>query len=571
MVICRAMTALLGRLPARASHREWAVLIFKGIVVLAAIVLLAATYINLEWTARSVGAIADLVGAQRAVDTHQSFYVGATDQDGPLSLVGYAIAYAIGGQQGAWFVIAAIVMLVAALIAGSAWITANRADDPQADGLVGGAAAIAFFIFLTLGPAEFQHTLSGRSIVALCFALALPLILLSLAAEDRRRKLSGVALAAVLVGFAVQTNLASAPTALVFVAFVGWLTLRGRFAESDAPGWAPVAIFACVAFAALISAIVWYTLRGDFSDFWTYWWDYARTSSEAMNNSLGILGDGIADFAGYYQAQPLQTVILILFGFDTAARMRVRDDASLNAFLFGWWLSGCFAVMLAQRFLDAYLILPAVAIGFMAVLLAARHGHRLPLAYRPGAVALIIIATLYISAGAQLSTAFNRLSDFRSPSSTQRAHVNALPYAQHVLHNAVAATSKPAAPVYAWTEDPSVYTTADRPAASRYAVSQWLRGEIPSARTAPEYVIKDGWQNWGADLRRTPPALWLELAGTPLPRDLPPLAKVRDCAFKLAYSDQFQHVYKRVRPIGPCLDRAGLKQLDRINAAARER
>ena len=565
------MTTLPGRLPARASRRDWAVLILKVFIVLAAIALLAVTYVNLEWTSRSPGAIGDLVGAQRVVDTHQSFYVGATNQDGPLSLVGYVIAYAIGGQQGAWFVIAAMVMVVAALIAGAAWITANRADDRLRDGAAGGTAAIAFFIYLTLGQAEFQHMLSGRSVAALMFVLALPLILLSAAVADPRRRLLGLALAAILTGLAVQTALSSAATALVFAAFVGWLTLRGRLAQAGTAKWAPVAVFVAVGVTALISVIGWYALRGDLSDFWIYWWEYARTSSQAMNDSLGLLGEGISDFAAYYQAQPLQPVILVLFGFDTAERVRGREDASLNFLLFGWWLSGCFAVMLSQQFLEESLILPAVAIGFMIVLLATRHGRLLAAGHRPAAIALFLIATLYIAAGTQLSVAINRLEGFRSPSASRQAHRQALPFLQQVLGNAAAASSKPSTAIYAWTENPAIYTAADRPAASRYAVSHWLQGKIPSATTAPKYAIKDGWQNWGADLRLTPPSLWVEFAETPVPRNLPPLAKVRDCAFELAYKDEFQSVYRRVRPIGPCLDRAGLKQMDMINAAARER
>lgn len=563
------MNGLLGRLPASTSHRDWAVLIFKLVVVALAIVLLAATFIDLETTSRSWDPFGVLLGAERAWNTHQPFYVGATDQKGPLWLTTYTIAYVIGGQQGAWFVVGAMVMLIAALTAGAAWLTASRADDPKADRVVAGAAAAAFFIYLTLGKGEFQHTLYSRNIVSLLFALAVPVLLLSLALTERRRKLLGVAAAGVLVGLAVQTNIASAPTAIVFGLFLLWLTWRGKFAERIRPLPVPLTVFFAAGVAGLVSAMVWYALRGVFSEFWTYWWDYNREYASATNTStFTILKNGLHDLTGYYREHPLQVLIIALLGLDAIERLRKHTDASLNLFLLGWWLAECLAVTSAQRFFDAYLILPAVPIGFMAVLLAARHGHLVTASYRPVAVAAIVLGTLYISGGSRLPTALDRLADFRSPAATIKAHRAALPLSEGLLANAVDANSKPSSYVYAWTDAPWIYTDINRREASRFAIGQWLSGVIPFAATGPQYVIPDGWQKWAQDLRRTPPVLWLEFDQWPVPAGLP-VDQVRDCAFKQVYSDQFQRVYKRVRPIGPCLDQAPLKQTDEANARAR--
>lgn len=546
----------------KASFSKWA-------LALAGVFLLAAILVNLETVARTEATVEQLVGAQRAFETRLPLYSAATDQQGPLSLLGYVLAYAVGGQRDAWFVVAALIILVAAVTAFGAWITATRADTREGDRLIAAAAATGLFIYLTCGEAGFQHVLQSRNIAWMLFAVALPVLLTALGRDDRRRRTLGLAGAGVLTGLAVQTNPASAPVALVFCGYVLWLTSRDKRAGPERRAVVSLAIFAGAAAAALAAVVAWYAARGGLGDFWNSWWVTNRVFFDGAGDSVySAMGHGAVDLIRYFRDHPLQPAILVLFGFHTVGRRRSGDDISLNLMLTGWWLAECLATVHGEQFLGAELVPPAVPAGFMAVVMAARHGHAIAAGYRSVAALTIVLATLYVAGAARLPGSVDGLLEFRSPAALAQAHRESMTEPDQVLSAAVAANSDPDSYVYAWTARPTIYTNVGRRAASRYAVDQPLRGAIPSGGTGPRFADPGGWRKWAADLRRTPPDLWIELAENPLPPDLPP-RQVRDCAFRPVSEAAGRALYKRVRPIGPCLDDAPLAELDERNARAR--
>lgn len=545
-----------------ASGRGWAASMFA----LGGALFLVAAFINLQSVARTESAATSFVGAQRAVEANLPLYSAAPDQQGPLALLGYVVSYTLGGERDAWWFIAALIVLVAAVTAAATWVIAMRAGDGSSDATIAGAAATGLFVYLMFGEADFQHSLAARNIAWMLLAVALAAITLAFRRGARRE--FGVVVAGAAVGLAVQTNLTSAPAALVFLAYVIWLTRR----DCPTAGAAArtVALFAGAAVIALASAAGWYAVRGGLGDFWTNWWSFQGVYFQGDGESfLSSVAHGAMNFGRYLRNHPLQPLILTLFAFDLADRRRSGADISLSVMVFSWWLAECLTTVVGQRFLGAGMVPPAVPAGLMTVLMAARHGESVPAAHRPLAIGVIVLATVYIAGATRVPDSLRALRDFRSPATSAEQRLRGLYPPDLKLRQAVAANSGPRDYVYAWTEHASTYTLVGRSAATRYAEQQPLRGTIPSGATGPRFAAAGAWSRWAADLRRTEPLLWIQNTEYPVPSDLP-LKRVRDCAFEVIYRGGGRTLYKRARPLGPCLDRARPGRFDAANERARQ-
>lgn len=550
-------------------------LVLKIGLTVAVAIALWAILLDLESSTRGWDAYGELVGVQRASLTDQPFYVGATDQKGPLWLSAHAIAYHLGGMRDAWWFIAAMWMLCAGTIAFAAM---RFALVEGRDRLMAGAAAIVVFVNLTLNREEWGHVLYSRNIVSFLFACALALLAVMFARSERtmRRTLWTLAGAGVLTGFAVQTNIASAPTAVVFTAVVAWLSWREQRSDLRRAA-AMVAVFTTATAAAFISALVWYTARGAGDEFIELWWNYNRQYVSGTGvSTIESLRKGVSDFNGWYQDHPVVALVILGFVLDWGRRARKGIATVWDAALVGWWLAECLAVALAQRFFDAYLILPFVPVAFMGVTLAGRYGGAIPQWARPAAAAAFVLLAVFTISGQQTYTAkedvqvFERLFQSPLPADVAATYDERKRDDYKRLEKLVDRYSDADDWVFAWTGQPETYYAIKRREATRLAVNQWLWGVIPQGDIAPRYVLKDAWKLLAEDFKRTPPELWIEQAAwRPVPPQLP-LAKIRDCGFKLVHYDRENSIYKRSRPIGPCLDAADLPAVDAANAAARK-
>jgi hypothetical protein len=558
------------RLPENAKAR----LAIKVLLGVALVIVLGSILIDLESSTRDWDAYGELVGAQRAALTHQPFYVGATDQKGPLWLSVYSIAYYLVGMRDAWWIIAAMTMLMAVGVSYSAF---RYALTDGRDRLFAGAAAATVFIGLTLNQSVYGHILYSRNIVSLLFAGAFAMIAVTFTRKDRSKRSTWLMLAGagVLTGLGVQTNIASAPTAVVFGVLVGWLAWRAeRPRLKDAA--IGLAIFAGAAILALLSALVWYQLRGAGPDFREFWWNYNRRYVSGTGiSTMQSLRKGPHDFYRYYLDHPLLALIIGGFIVDGVRRARAGVATAFDAAIVGWWLAECLAVTLAQRFFDQYLVLPLVPVAFMGVTLAARYGSLVAPWARPAAAITIVLASLFITAGRQVALDDTDVLVYARPfhSPTPTAIANAYQHRMRPdlqrLKKAVDKYSNKGDWVFAWTGQPETYYAIDRPEATRFGVNQWLWGVIPQGDIGPQYVPRDAWKNFGKDFIDTPPELWIEQPKFyPLPSYLP-LIKIRDCAFKLVTASSEQRIYKRVKPIGPCIKAADLPAVDAADEAAR--
>jgi hypothetical protein len=112
--------------------------------------------------------------------------------------------------------------------------------------------------------------------------------------------------------------------------------------------------------------------------------------------------------------------------------------------------------------------------------------------------------------------------------------------------------SQPDDYIYAYTNDIWVYTDVDRTAATRYVSKCWLEGELFWEGKNPEWILPRTWDNWRADMRRTPPKLFITFTDTPIPPGTPP-AQLLSCAYRVLYKDPAQAVHILVKPADMCL------------------
>ena len=511
-------------------------------VVAASLALCVLAVFELESTTRAWDAHAQAQSAARIVELGDSFYVSGTDQKGPLWLAFYVLAYRLGGLSGMWSVVAALAIGVAVATGWAIWRGAKALGDGPISAAVVATASVLHLLF---GPEEYSRVLYSRNIVGALFAAAFALVLAA-----PRRRLTPLLIAGGLAGLAVQTNLGSAPTGLVLAGVVAFRDLRDADAEDSQGLRLPLdtVAFGAAALVVLVSAPLWYALRGDFRDFWDQWWTYNTYYANGTGRSLAdVLAKGVQDFVAYYRAPERWYLLLVvvLFAADAVRRLRRQQPVRADVALLAWWVAECVAVALAQRFFAHYLVLPFVPIAFMAAVLAARWAPRgRPVARRVALGALTLAVAVSVSP--RLSHAVERAT------APDVAYVPADP---PDLRTVVHANSPPGSYVYIWLTNPEAYTHLDRRSPTRYIESRWLTGTIYGA-VAPRaaWVLPHTYENWRSDLLRTPPRLWVEV---PDPGPVPPgspMAVLRDCAFEEIWASGGVRVLGPKRPVAACLD-----------------
>jgi hypothetical protein len=516
-----------------------------------ALLVMAAAIFQLEWTSRTWDAHAEMQAAQRVIRLGGPLYTTTADQKGPLWQLCYVAAYAIGGSVNCWFVIAGMIVLIALGTSIAAWAIAIRAGPARE---VAAGAAGAFAINLILGPEEFCHELYSRNLVGFLLSAALAALVALAVARPRARTLLTL-VAGVAVGLAVQTNPGSVLSALVCGGLVLWMGVRGPLAGE--PRWLGLPqrfwIFGGVAAATLATAFVWFGLRGSLPDFWAEWFTYNRYYTEAGGLSyVDQVRKGLTDFAGYYRRSPYKLMLLLAFLFDAARRLRRGALVWLDVTLVAWWLAACLEVAAAQRFFDHYLILPFLPVVTMGCVLAARWGDELHVRLRPAAAIVPLVLVIMLSAKPLLRAGLEIMRHFRSPQQTMFEHVASLSPSNHRLRNFVLATSRPDDYVYAYTNHSWIYTDIDRTSATRYVEKRWLEGEIFWTGTDSDWILPRTRENWRADMRRTPPRLFITFSETPVPPGSPP-AQLLSCAYRLIYREPGLAVHVLVKPIDQCL------------------
>lgn len=165
-----------------------------------------------------------------------------------------------------------------------------------------------------------------------------------------------------------------------------------------------------------------------------------------------------------------------------------RDDVDLWLWLF----SGTFAVVAGLRFFPHYYLqlLPPLT------LLAVRGLDARPLRARPWAVAVVAVLAL-APAAYFLAPAF-------TGGNTKDTQI-ALDVATYIERH-----TQPGAKVLVWGQAPEVYWASRRHPAIRFAATGFVTGTSgarPPSRVGEQYAVPGAWDDFLADLRKSPPVL----------------------------------------------------------------
>jgi hypothetical protein len=115
----------------------------------------------------------------------------------------------------------------------------------------------------------------------------------------------------------------------------------------------PIAVAIGAFTSAILTAPVWYLLRGSFSEFWSGWWTYAGFMSAGTGRSfMNQLGLGWNQFVGYYQDRPLMLILIIAFIFSSWYHWKslAKFQQIMQVSLVLWFVCGWIELVLGQRY-----------------------------------------------------------------------------------------------------------------------------------------------------------------------------------------------------------------------------
>jgi hypothetical protein len=486
--------------------------VMASLAVVGAVVV-AVAFFRLESTAR--GLVDDQTLKAWAVRTHElgvSTYTGSGNQRGPLWVAFYLAALHVTDGVGYWFVIAGILVAMAAVTAGAIAVIVRDVTGSRS---AAAATAVATFAYLVLGPEEFSQGLLSRNISAMFTALSFAALWRALPSVPRRRGLLLLAVSGASLGLAVQTMPTTAFPAAVFGLTVfawGALILRTRRdVLVGAASWGGALI------AGFATAPIYYWLRGDFSNFWNLYWGYNKIYAGATAAPLGTQLRTAADTFGRYYAQHGVFVAVIVAFLALSAVSWRGNDGQRRLFeltLVGWWLAEVGSVIAGQRYFGHHFILPFVpmaVMGGIVLAFALRHAR----AALRRSVPVLAALTVCLGAGnggfrvgLHQATAFNGLSRYGE------WHFLALPpdrRAQRALAEAITTRRDH---LQAWSHWTGFYDELDRPPATRYNALTWFIGYV-YGRPEPDtrFILPGTFERWHEDMRRTPPRLFLVAVG----------------------------------------------------------
>lgn len=479
---------------------------------------------RIERTARAWDAFAEFAAADRIARLGEPFYVAGTDHKGPVWLGAYWLAAEITTPNVYWFAIAgfAVVTSLLTAVAVTVFLRGARASLPVA--LTTGAVLLITLLF---GPEEYSEVFYSRNITAMLLAIAFALAVLVPGRSATRTRVLAAA-AGVAVGLAVQTVPSEALTGIVVGA------LLTALAAGPAPGRSrrmlvTGGVWAASALAALLSAHVYYLMRGGLSDFWDQWWTYNNHYAQSTGRSYPeILSKGLDDFWGYYVSDRWGLgLVVVAFALVTAVRWRGMTWPArfVSLAAAGWWLAACLSIVLAQRFFSHYLVaalIPVAVMGGLAAagLLEAVRG-RLPewTRWLAAPLAAIAVALAFVAVPSEnvrgWSSQVAGFDGFDAAAVDRDRDPDPRGYwgNEVLLERAVARLfTDPDEYAYAHTIFPSYYERVGRSSATRYIESRWLIGEIYGGATDPKYILPGTERKFRDDLRRTPPAIVTDYA-----------------------------------------------------------
>ena len=305
------------------------------------------------------------------------------------------------------------------------------------------------------------------------------------------------------------------------------------------------------AFAAFVSAPLYYFARGDFTEFWSGYWTYATYMNRGTNRSLGSqLAMGWDQLYAYYQARPFAFAVVV--GFVVVAWVTwpnlSRRSRILHAGLGGWFVAAWIEMILSQRYQPQYFVITSIPVALMAAALAG-HAYTAIIGVRgrfgrPAAYPLIaVVLAIYLAGSTGIVRGMHEASSYTSV----HAHAHALRANMsgddRTMGAAFDLVSKQNDPLLAWTLQTWPYLTYHRVSATRFIWKSFLAGEIWMGGTSPDYILPDTWKWFRRDIAQSKPAVFTVVdaslvAGNPFTTYVDQnFTKVLDATNPISYRD----------------------------------
>jgi hypothetical protein len=475
---------------------------------------------------------------QRTIKYGGSYYASGIHDKGPLEPVLYHAAAWISSPDGFWYAIS-LFIAIAGLILGAAGARTARAGGANRD--LSLAVAAVMFVHFVLSRSDYAGVLYARNMTTALLAITWIVLLSNAPWTTKGRARLAVIASGFALGLAVQTLL---PT--VFAACAVALMVFGEIHDRR-----PVdetrhldRMFVASGFLTLVSAPVWYLLRGQWSEFWSGWWTYSRNFSASTGRSFGTqLALGWDQFYSYYQKRPLATLVVVAFVSVAFVDWAGADSRTRRIYvaLTGWFVGGWIELVLSQRYTTQYFVVTSLPTALMIAMLAGRAYRSIASARGPfrGSYAwplLALVMAIYLSGTQSFVTAVHDLSEFTS------VHQHAVkidagrPGNEQSVRAVLDLVSKNGDPLLMWTNDPWPYMNYHRVSATRFIWSSFLTGQVYLGRQSPSYVLPHSWDWFRSDLAQSNPAAFVQSGGGTIPPGSPFDKYLRD-NFIRAYPD----------------------------------
>ena len=446
-----------------------------------------------------------MVLVQRTIHFGGTFYANAVQVHGPVEPFLYDIAARLGGRNGAWYVVSAMVTFAGIVLGYVAARTARSTGAVREIGVVVGAAVFAHFV---ISRSDYAGVLYIRNMTTLLLAVAWLLMI-----EDRvwssrgRAQFGAVAIGSVL-GLTLQSLLSTFAAGVLGLVALGTLWARAEVRDR----MPTAALMAGSALATFVSAPIYYAIRGDFTEFWSGWVSYGHVLAIAPGHSTATqFRNGWTVFVRYYTHRPLAWAAILTFVVTLGIIWNSVDRLSriVHLGLIAWWIAAWVELVFSQRYSAEYFVVTSVPTAMMAAAVVGHVWRGWP-ARRVPARALLVVPLAGAVCAVSLSglTSFN--NDVRTAWHFRGVNANATAAeSNRTGHERTALAvldlvSRDGDPALIWTNNPWSYLNLKRVAAALFYRS-YLLGQVYLGRTSTDYVLPHTWEWFAASFARATP------------------------------------------------------------------
>jgi hypothetical protein len=451
-----------------------------------------------------------MVLVQRTMHFGGTFFDNAVQDHGPIEPFLYDIAARLGGRNGAWYVVSAMVTLVSL---GLGFVAARTVRFAGGTREIGVAVGAAVFVHFTISRSNYAGVLYIRNMTTIMLAAGWLLLIENRVWASPRRRRLGAVLVGCLLGLALQSLLSTFAAGVLGLVAVATVWTRVEMEERVPLG----GIMSGSAVLTLVTAPIYYLLRGDFKEFWSGWVQYGHYMAVGPGHStVQQLRVGWTTFVGYYEHRPLAWAVLLAFGVTVGAIWNAADLRSrvLHLGLIAWWVAGWIELALSQRFSAEYFVVTSVPTALMAAAVAG-HLWRAVLATRIPTRALVAlplvvaILAVFMSSQKNFDNDVRKAWHFRGPNANATYVSDNRSGPERTALAVLDLVSHDNDPLLVWTNDPFPYLDLHRVAATRFFYKRFLLGEIYLGRTSTSYVLPDTWRWFAEDLQQSHPLAYM--------------------------------------------------------------